>query len=109
MCPIAGILRLDGSSIGRLSQKLHIMNTLQAHRGPDGQGIWTRKEQNIGFAHRRLSIIDLSNGQQPMTDGGGNWVCFNGEIYNYIELRHQLDVSCSTSSATEIILHAYRR
>lgn len=109
MCSIAGILRLDGSSIGRLSQKLHIMNTLQAHRGPDGQGIWTRKEQNIGFAHRRLSIIDLSNGQQPMTDGGGNWVCFNGEIYNYIELRHQLDVSCSTSSDTEVILHAYRR
>ena len=44
-----------------------------------------------------------------MTDGGGNWVCFNGGIYNYIELRHQLDVSCSTSSDTEIILHAYRR
>ena len=43
MCSIAGILRLDGTSIGGLTQKLHVMNTLQAHRGPDGQGIWTRK------------------------------------------------------------------
>ena len=85
------------------------MNQLQAHRGPDGMGIWLHKHQNIGLAHTRLSIIDLDNGKQPMNDEYGNWVCFNGEIYNYIEIREELGCQCRTNSDTEIILHAYRK
>jgi len=63
------------------------MNRLQAHRGPDGEGLWIHPRGHVGFGHRRLSIIDLATGQQPMSDSSGNWITFNGEIYNYRELR----------------------
>jgi asparagine synthase (glutamine-hydrolysing) len=86
------------------------MNTLQHHRGPDGEGIWQHPQGYVGFAHRRLSIIDLQTGGQPMSDGAGNWVTYNGEIYNYIELRAELgSENFVTSSDTEVILHAYRK
>ncbi len=86
------------------------MNALQRHRGPDGEGIWQHPRGMVGFAHRRLSIIDLATGQQPMRDAGGNWVAYNGEIYNYQELRAELGVeSFTTRSDTEVILHAYRK
>lgn len=109
MCSIAGIINYKGTKIQNLHKKLEIMNQLQAHRGPDGMGIWLHKHQNIGLAHTRLSIIDLDNGKQPMNDEYGNWVCFNGEIYNYIEIREELGCQCRTNSDTEIILHAYRK
>lgn len=108
MCSIAGIINYKGKKIQGLKRKLEVMNQIQAHRGPDGEGIWLHENQNVGLAHRRLSIIDLDNGKQPMTDECGNWVCFNGEIYNYIELREELGCKCRTSSDTEVILHAYR-
>jgi asparagine synthase (glutamine-hydrolysing) len=64
----------------------------------------------VGLGHRRLSIIDLDGGAQPMTDGQGNWLAFNGEIYNYIELRQELGEHLfQTTSDTEVILHAYAR
>ena len=91
MCSIAGMIDLAGSQIPGLAHKLKVMNELQAHRGPDGNGIWMREAQNVGLAHCRLSIIDIASGQQPMTDHHGNWVCFNGEIYNYIDQRHGSD------------------
>ncbi len=109
MCSIAGVYSRTGEKIERIEKYLSVMNDLQAHRGPDGDGIWINESQNVGFAHRRLSIIDLDNGKQPMNDGDGNWVCFNGEIYNYLEIRDELGCVCRTSSDTEIILHAYRK
>jgi asparagine synthase (glutamine-hydrolysing) len=64
----------------------------------------------VGFSHRRLSIIDLTTGQQPMGDPTGNWVTYNGEIYNYLELRDELGPNLfRTGSDTEVILHAYRK
>lgn len=86
------------------------MNGLLFHRGPDASGIWTHRSESIGLAHCRLAIIDLSSGDQPMTDPSGNWIVFSGEIYNYIELRKELgEDEFQTRSDTEVILHAYHR
>lgn len=110
MCGIAGILNLQGKYYDGIEHHLNIMNDLQAHRGPDGKGTWSHKNKHIGLAHRRLSIIDLSTGDQPMRDRSGNVVVFNGEIYNYIELKQELtEYSFSTTSDTEVILAAYQR
>lgn len=109
MCSIAGAINLNFNPIPCLRQRLEIMNDIQSHRGPDGEGIWTHETNMIGFAHRRLSIIDLQTGQQPMCDDTGNWVCFNGEIYNFKDLREEIGVSCKTNSDTEVILHAYQK
>jgi asparagine synthase (glutamine-hydrolysing) len=110
MCGIAGIFDLSGAPVPNLARRLEVMNDLQKHRGPDGHAIWTHPHDHIGFAHRRLSIIDLSTGDQPMRDRGGNWVTYNGEIYNYIELRDELGADAfETTSDTEVILHAYRK
>ena len=68
MCSIAGLMSLTGNRIAGLEKKLNVMNDLQAHRGPDGHGVWMRDDESVGLAHRRLSIIDISNGSQPMTD-----------------------------------------
>src|SRR5581483_4110295 len=85
------------------------MNELLAHRGPDGFADWVHPDEHVGFAHRRLSIIDLARGAQPMTDGDGNWITHNGEIYNYRALRRDLgERRFATESDTEVILHLYR-
>jgi len=84
------------------------MNELIRHRGPDGEGFWIHESERVGLTHTRLAIIDLSTGDQPMTDEWGNWVVFNGEIYNYRELRQELGISrFKTTSDTEVILRAY--
>ncbi len=83
------------------------MATTIHHRGPDEDGMMI--EGPIGFFHKRLSIIDISGGQQPMTFNGCT-IVYNGEIYNYIELREDLKKkghSFETSSDTEVILHMY--
>ena len=86
------------------------MNDIQAHRGPDGHATWAHDRGAVGFAHRRLSIIDLATGDQPMRDKSGNWISYNGEIYNYIELRAELgDPDFRTTSDTEVALRAYER
>jgi asparagine synthase (glutamine-hydrolysing) len=112
MCGIAGILHLQREVIAGLENRLAVMNDLQRHRGPDGEGLWTHPRRHLGFAHRRLSIIDLATGQQPMTDAGpgnGNWITYNGEIYNHLELREQLGRDqFTTTSDTEVILRSYR-
>jgi asparagine synthase (glutamine-hydrolysing) len=89
VCGIAGIWHLDGQPVDR--QVLSKMTHTIAHRGPDGEGIWIRN--NIGFGHRRLAIRDLSElGHQPMSCPTGRvTVTFNGEIYNYDELRSELE------------------
>jgi asparagine synthase (glutamine-hydrolysing) len=110
MCGIAGAIDLGGRPIPALETHLRVMNDLQRHRGPDGAGAWRHEREHVGLAHRRLSVIDLASGAQPMSDGAGNWLVFNGEIYNYLELRDELGPErFSTSSDTEVILHAYRK
>jgi asparagine synthase (glutamine-hydrolysing) len=110
MCGIAGIINLSMEAISGLNRRLDVMNELQIHRGPDGKGIWQHPQQFLGFGHQRLSIIDLTTGSQPMEDKGGNWITYNGEIYNYLELREELDTNnFQTKSDTEVILYAYRQ
>jgi len=103
MCGIAGIV---GNSRGDVIQA---MTASLAHRGPDGGGFYF--DQGVGLGHRRLSIIDLDTGQQPMTTAGGRYtIVFNGEIYNFRELRKLLEslgVRFRTRSDTEVLLEAY--
>jgi len=84
------------------------MTSVLRHRGPDGEGSYTRG--SMGFGHRRLSIIDLEGGRQPMSNEDGTvWITFNGEIYNFEEIRKELEGkhSFATRSDTEVILHLY--
>jgi len=111
MCGIVGILDIKGNGIKDLEHLLDVLNTLQVHRGPDGEGKWLGKKKQVGLAHRRLSIIDLSTGDQPMVSKNGNIIVFNGEIYNYIELKEKLKgfYKFKTNSDTEVILASYER
>jgi asparagine synthase (glutamine-hydrolysing) len=110
MCGIGVIFNLDSKPVAALAPGLERMNRLLAHRGPDGEGTWIHPRGQVGFAHRRLEIIDLETGHQPMHDGAGNWITYNGEIYNYLELRRELgEDSFVTTSDTEVVLRAYRR
>jgi asparagine synthase (glutamine-hydrolysing) len=111
MCGISGMISLGRGALPRLSHHLQVMNKLLRHRGPDGEGTWAHERGHVGLAHRRLSVIDLSpSGAQPMTDRAGNWIAFNGEIYNYRELRQELgEANFATQSDTETILFAYRK
>jgi asparagine synthase (glutamine-hydrolysing) len=107
MCGIAGIVQVAGRGVDRAL--LTAMTTAQAHRGPDGDGFVCRG--GVGFGHRRLAIIDLVTGDQPMpNDDESIWIVFNGEIYNYRELRAELEARGTrfrTQSDTEVILRAY--
>ncbi len=107
MCGIAGILRMDGGAVGE--QPLEAMTTILAHRGPDGDGFFRRGP--VGLGHRRLAIIDLVTGDQPMfNDDRSICLVFNGEIYNFRELRRELEGrgwAFRTTSDTEVILRAY--
>jgi asparagine synthase (glutamine-hydrolysing) len=110
MCGIGGIVALDQKSavVARL-ELLRMANALH-HRGPDECGIY--RDDRAGLVHTRLSIIDLATGQQPMADEGNtSWIVFNGEIFNYLELRKELEAlghHFRTKSDTEVIIHAYR-
>ena len=107
MCGIAGILYTDGRHVR--PQEVEAMAAALAHRGPDGSGVHV--DRSVGLGHRRLSIIDLDGGAQPMANEDGSvWVTFNGEIYNYRELRSQLERSghvFRTASDTETLVHGY--
>lgn len=110
MCGIAAVLNLSLAPLPGLPRAVAAMNELQRHRGPDGEGTWRHPRGFVGLGHRRLSIIDLATGQQPMADPAGNVVTYNGEIYNYLELRSQLLAEpFRTTSDTEVLLHAYRK
>ncbi len=113
MCGIAGAVgRLDPEVL----EAVRVAGERQAHRGPDADGFWNSPPSGPGlgaaFAHRRLAIIDLSErGHQPMTDPQtGNVLCFDGKIYNFHELRRELELSgrpFETDSDSEVILKAY--
>jgi asparagine synthase (glutamine-hydrolysing) len=111
MCGISGLLNLSLEPLPNLGKRLQVMDKLLKHRGPDGNGQWMHAHQHIGLMHRRLSIIDLTpSGTQPMTDRHGNWIVFNGEIYNYLELREEIGrENFISSSDTEVLLLAYRK
>lgn len=106
MCGIAGILSMDKSNITEMSLKK--MTDSLYHRGPDGGGLWIDTINNVGLGHRRLSIIDLSDsGKQPMHYLDRYTITFNGEIYNYIELKTFLLTKgyvFKTSTDTEVLL-----
>ena len=107
MCGIAGIVRWD-PPVCRPGEIERMTRTV-AHRGPDGEGVWA--SAGIALGHRRLAIIDLESGGQPMTNEDGTiLLTFNGEIYNYRELRSDLcrrGHHFATQSDTEVIVHAY--
>lgn len=109
MCGICGIYEREGHPVRR--DKLERMMSIIAHRGPDGHGSYIQGE--IGLGHRRLSIIDLGGGAQPMTNEDDSLqIVFNGEIYNYVELREELKAKghrFKTQSDTEVILHGYEQ
>src|SRR2546428_13936982 len=83
---MAGGTGLSRRPIPGLTKRLELMNEIQAHRGPDGHATWAHGRGAVGFAHRRLTIIDLATGDQPMRDEAGNWISDNGEIYNFIQI-----------------------
>ncbi|MBY0463669.1 MAG: asparagine synthase (glutamine-hydrolyzing) [Burkholderiales bacterium] len=110
MCGIAGMVNLRPGLPPPQRQALINMAASQQHRGPDEFGLY--RDAQAGLAHARLSLVDLQTGQQPMTSGHGNtWVVFNGEIYNHVALRQQLQTlghTFRTHSDTEVILVAWQ-
>jgi asparagine synthase (glutamine-hydrolysing) len=107
MCGITGIVRRDGAQIDR--ELLQRMNDAIRHRGPDEDGYYLN--DGVGLAMRRLAIIDLKSGQQPIHNADATaWIVYNGEIYNYRELRKKLEAlghRFYTDSDTEAVVHAY--
>ncbi|BDA71463.1 asparagine synthase (glutamine-hydrolyzing) [Rivularia sp. IAM M-261] len=113
MCGIAGILTTE-SHQDYLERFIQRMEKALLHRGPDDQGVYIAPNRHCALAHTRLSILDLSQaGHQPMsTSDGRYWISFNGEIYNFLELRSQLEAQgeqFSSRTDTEIILKLYQR
>lgn len=101
MCGIGGILHCNDAPVDE--QSLWAMATALHHRGPDESSVWASGA--VGFAHARLSIIDLASSHQPMSAVDGSWtLVFNGEIFNYVDLRADLDYPFVTEGDTEVIL-----
>ena len=111
MCGIAGMVDLRGRPEPVPRERLTRMLGMMTHRGPDELGIY--RDHRAGLAHARLSIIDLSTGQQPLANETGElWIVFNGEIFNYLELREELERHghrFKTKSDTEVIVHAWEQ
>ena len=108
MCGIVGIVKVDPRETPE-EARLKRMRDVLRHRGPDGEGLWI--EGPVGLGHRRLSIVDVAGGQQPMSNEDGQvWITYNGEIYNHAALRPGLEAKghrYQTRSDTETILHLY--
>ncbi len=108
MCGIAGVLLEPGLNPVPFEQ-LRAMAAMLRHRGPDGYGLY--RDDRVGLAHTRLSIIDLTGGDQPIhNEDCSVWITYNGEIFNYLELRRELE-NCGhrfyTHSDTEVIVHSF--
>lgn len=111
MCGIAGIVNLRGNPVE--PAEISRLTSLIAHRGPFGEGTWFNAKRNVAFGHRRLAIIDPGEGgYQPMVSGDGRHVIvYNGEIYNFLELRRELEAKGAvfrSQSDTEVILAAWQ-
>ncbi|MGY4287258.1 asparagine synthase (glutamine-hydrolyzing) [Bradyrhizobium sp. LM2.7] len=116
MCGIAGLFRPGGADEGLLSGLAKRMSNALAHRGPDGSGIWIHAAAGIAFGHRRLAIIELSEaGAQPMrSDCGRLAITYNGEIYNHLDIRAELEAAGAAPnwrghSDTETLIYAIRQ
>ncbi len=109
MCGIAGVVNRRPDLPPPSRETLAAMTAALAHRGPDEFGIY--RDRSAGLGHARLPIIDLATGQQPLSNEHGTlWISFNGEIFNYLELREDLEARghlFRTRSDTEVIVHAY--
>lgn len=112
MCGIVGVLSYSSGSSPVTAELVVKMRDTIAHRGPDDCGLWVRPTGQVALAHRRLSIVDLSpDGRQPLANEDKTlWITFNGEIYNYLELRPELERNqhrFSSHTDTEVIVHLY--
>src|SRR5689334_16598802 len=95
MCGIVGAVKMRGTTTWRLSPEVcaRMVETLR-YRGPDGSGQWTSPDQTCWLGHTRLAIIDRAGGEQPMANETGDVVVnFNGEIYNHLDLHHELEAA----------------
>src|SRR5262249_53765840 len=110
MCGIAGSVALDGGVPPPSLDDLTAMVGAIRHRGPDEVGLY--RDASAGLPSTRLSIVDLSTGQQPISDGDGrSWIVYNGELFNHVELRDELrgrGHQFHTQSDTEVALHAWQ-
>jgi len=114
MCGICGLVRLQAGAASVSRTELGVLGSALAHRGPDGAGEWYSPCGGFALGHRRLAILDLSaNGSQPMADPSGRFrIVFNGEIYNFRELRSALASAgelFATASDTEVVLRLWAR
>src|SRR5471032_3028368 len=112
MCGIAGIFSYRSGAKPVDGVELVRIRDAMARRGPDGEGLWLSQDRRVGLAHRRLAIIDLSEaGAQPMTSSDGSLhITFNGEIYNYRQLKSELEAKgyeFRSGSDTEVMLQLY--
>lgn len=112
MCGIVGKINFNSGHSSIERETINDMLSVIEHRGPDGRGIWISENKNVGLGHNRLSIIDLSeNANQPMISESGRYsMVFNGEIYNYLELKSSLEQSGSkfkSSSDSEVLLRLF--
>lgn len=111
MCGIAGYWAFESKAPAPLEKIIQDMTQALQHRGPDDEGFWTDEGKGVALGHRRLSILDLSQaGHQPMTSGCGRYVViYNGEIYNFLDLKKDLrshNVECKGSSDTQVLVQA---
>jgi len=111
MCGIFGLFSTEPREVQSASSDLDIGLARIRHRGPDGTGKWVSQNGQVGLGHVRLSIIDLETGAQPMhSDDGRYTIIYNGEVYNFIELRTELgEDAFRTHSDTEVVLRAFQR
>lgn len=110
MCSVSGLISISGKPVRSPMVALRAMHDLLAHRGPDGDGVWCSEDHRVGLAHGRLAIIDLTDAAaQPMATAADSVITYNGEIYNYRELRAALSARWTfrTESDTETILASY--
>ena len=113
MCGITGIYSFKGEEDVRFGDSIIQMREALLHRGPDDRGVYISPDKRFYLAHTRLSIIDLTtSGHQPMSDQEGSiWISYNGEIYNYLQLRNELkakDYGFESNSDTEVIINGYK-
>lgn len=108
MCGIAGVIGTPGQDVGRLLERL---TAALAHRGPDGSGFHYAHGRSVGLGHRRLSIVDIAAGAQPMANEEQTlWVVLNGELYNHLEIRRELEQKghrFRTRADTEVLVHGW--
>jgi asparagine synthase (glutamine-hydrolysing) len=112
MCGFAGIYEYGLATGGVTADVVRRMRDTLIHRGPDGEGLFVSQDARVGLGHRRLAIVDIAGGAQPMLGARGECLVFNGEIYNYPQLRRRLEsegVAFETACDTEVILHLYAR